>query len=1022
MKRVFWIAFLVVLNQFVAPKLYAQLSPQDGEREWRAGEEMRRRAITLQQESHLSPDDMLSQWRSQHQPSKGLEIQSSSIQFRWEYLGPKNQSGHVQTIQMIPGSAEIIAGASGGGVWRLGRDSIWKVKTDSFPSLKMSSSAVAPSKPAMIAMGTREGFVYVSTDSGNTWHVTQHAPGANVLALAFHPQTPTTVYAATDDGLKISTDQGNNWKNLAPGRARSVLIDPGNPNVIYYGQMDWTWPYSRESVMKSVDAGKTFKVVFSQPQGYWSDVLLMMCKAHPEVLWLGTDSARVYYRSSDAGLNWQQCATAPVADSYYAGFWCCAADPSDPLTAFAGGPGLFRTQDGGATWLRVDKNVHADFHTLAFPGGKRAVLGCDGGVYVTDNYTLADPVWRYQSTGLITLEAYNVAATPTGEDTLVAGNQDNGYAKYTSDPTNWRIIGGDGFVTLYDPGDPLQFYHEYTNMNLHRADDGFNWWSTKIMNGLSTTTDFYTGIVNEPVDWYGQAVAVDPSTPHTLYCGTDSLFKTNNSGDLWTLLANRRFSRGSYISSISVAPSDPSTIYVGSNDGLLSNTHDGGVTWDTASLAQFNQQTGRIYSIACDPQDARKAYLSMQVGSGGTPLYRTLDGGHTWLKITQGLTNTSTSKILVDPNASQRLYVGTTTGVFTSNDNGTSWSMLSGLPSVQVVDLAWQNLGGEHCLLVGSYGRGIIRGHVQHSISKVDFLDVGKVRVGQHQDFMIQSVITNTGESSITIKSLTLTDPSFEIISNAGPITISPHVSYSMSLRFSPLLSKSYAATIQADFTDGTSETITRLVGLGSMPTLQAVSKIEFGIVPISGFRDTTISLTAQGFISTLDTLHLAKLAIEGSAKNTFLIQSDSIAAFITSSQPYNLRIRCLPQNLGALSARLVFVTDGNPGHDTIPLLANASQAVAGAGTLSGINCSISPDPVRTNATISIGAGSELDGEHFTMEIHDAAGRFIESPGNGIFAQHLQIQFSTTGLASGTYQMVITSRRGVAVQRFVVSK
>jgi len=1016
MKRVFWIAFLVVLSQFAADRLFAQLSPQDGEREWRAGEEMRRHAITRQQESHLGPDDLLNEWRTQHQSSKRLESQSISIQYRWEYLGPKNQSGHVQTMQTIPGSAEIIAGASGGGVWRLGRDSVWRVKSDTFPSLKMSASAIAPGKPAVVAMGTREGFVYVSTDSGNSWHVTQHAPGSNVMSLAFHPQNPTTLYAATDDGLKISADLGNNWKTLAPGRARSVLINAQNPQIIYYGQMDWTWPNSRENVMKSTDGGKTFSRMFTQPQGYWSDVLLMMCKAHPEVLWLGTDSARVYYRSSDAGLTWQECSTAPLVDSYYAGFWCCAADPSDPLTAFAGGPGLFRTQDGGATWVRVDKNVHADFHTLAFPGGKRAMLGCDGGVYVTSDYTIADPVWSYQSTGLVTLEAYNVAATPTGDDTLVAGNQDNGYAKYTADPTNWRIIGGDGFVTLYDPGDPLEFYHEYTNMNLHRANDGFNWWSTKIMNGLSTTTDFYTGIVNEPVDWYGQAVAVDPSTPHTLYCGTDSLFKTTNSGDLWMLLSNRVFSRGSYISSICVAPSDPQTIYVGSNDGLLSNTHDGGTSWDTASLSQFAQQKSRIYSISCDPTDARKAYLSMQVGSSGTPLYRTTDGGHTWQRIIQGLTNSNTSKILVDPNQPQRLYVGTTTGVFTSSDYGTTWTLLSGLPSVQVVDLAWQTLAGEQCLLVGSYGRGIIRGHVLHSISKVDHVDIGIVRVGHQKDLMIQSLITNTGETSITIKSFTMTDPSFEITSSAGPITIGPHVSYSMMVRFSPLTAKSYSASLQALFSDGTSETITRLIGTGSQVTLQAPAKIM-----LAPATDTSVSLTGIGFVSLTDTLHLMRLRIVGSDAASFTLLSDSVGT-ITSTTPYVLKVRCDPKHTEQNLARLVISTDATPTYDTIILVFAEGGGVSETALLSGVTIALSSDPVQTSATITIKAGESNIGKRFSMAIYDAAGRFVKTIGSGTFGSQAQLPLSVDKLASGAYQLMLTSSKGVLFQRFVVSK
>jgi photosystem II stability/assembly factor-like uncharacterized protein len=1020
MKRLFWTVSLVLFGQILLhATAFAQLSPTEGEREWRAGEEMRRHAITRQQEAHASPDDMLDQWRAEHQGAKGVSTQSSTIQYRWEYLGPKNQSGHVQTIQSIPGSAEIIVGASGGGVWKLGKDSVWKVKTDTaFPSLKMSASAIAPSKASVIAMGTREGFVYLSTDSGNTWRVTQHAPGANVVSLAFHPSNPSMLYAATDDGLKLSIDQGATWKNLAPGRARSVLIDAQNPLIIYYGQMDWTWPNSTESVMKSTDGGKTFAKVFSQPQGYWSDVLLMMCKAHPEVLWLGTDSARVYFRTGDGGANWNQCTTAPYADSYYNGFWCCAADPLDPFTAFAGGPGLFRTKDGGNTWVRIDKNVHADFHTLAFPGGKRAVLGCDGGVYVTEDYTLNIPVWRYQGAGLITLEAYNVAATPTGDDTIVTGNQDNGYAKYTNDPKNWKIIGGDGFVTIYDPNEPLQFYHEYTDMNLHRADDGFNWWSTKVMNGLSTTADFYTGIVNEPVDWYGQAVAIDPSTPHTLYCGTDTLFRTNNSGDLWTPVANRRFSRGSFISSICVAPNDPQTVYVGSNDGLLSSTHDGGATWDTATLAQFGKQTGRIYSIAVDPTDGKKAYISMQVGGGGTPLYRTSDGGHSWTPIVTGLTNVSTAKILVNPNHPERLYIATTTGVFTSDDFGTNWAPLQGLPTVQVIDLAWQNLGGEQCLLLGTYGRGIIRGHVQHSISTVDLIDFGKVHVGRSKDSIVKAIITNTGETALTIKSFTTSDPSFSIVSSLGPVTIPTSALYAMTLRVTPSTAKSYSATLQASFSDGTTGTISQLKALSSQLTLLAPAKIAF-----ESHYDTTIALTAAGFSSTTDTLRLLSMRVDGFDSASFKLLSET-TGFITSSRPYQLHLKFSYLHSEQSGANLIVKTDGSPVIDTVllRLFPQDGGAVAEVAHLAGVTVAFSPDPISTSSTLTIKAGETNIGKRFTISIYDAAGRYIEEAGSGIFAAKMQMPLLVNNLASGSYQLVLASGNRMMTQRFVVSK
>jgi photosystem II stability/assembly factor-like uncharacterized protein len=1005
----------------------ANLAPTD-EREWRVGEEMRRQLITLQQESGVSPDQLLETWRSQL--SKGTkEAESNILHYTWEYLGPANQSGRVTELLSFPGSNQLVAGAAGGGIWRYGSDATWRVKTDSFPGLQMTACAQEPQNPAVMAMGTTQGFVYISTDSGATWRIAPKSPGSNVMSMTFHPTTIGVLYAATDGGLAVSSDLGNTWKAIAPGRARSVVINPLYPLVMYYGQMDAIWPYSHENIMKSIDGGKTFTKVFTQPQGYWSDVLFGMCKANPSVLWLGSDSADIYFRSSDGGTSWQQCAGRPWNDSYNAGFWCFFADPHDANTALAGGPALFRTTDAGANWTRIDTLIHVDFHAMTFPGGTRAVVGCDGGVYATDNYLASPVVWSYDGNGLITLQAYNVAGDPDGANTVITGNQDNGYAKYTADPTNWRIVGGDGFVTIYNPTDPTIFYHEYTDMNLHRANDGFTWWSTKVMNGLPTTTDFYTGITNEPVDWYGQGIAMDPTNPSTLYCGTDSLFVTTDNGDSWNIQSPQQLTRGSFVSAIAVSPADANTIYVGSNDGLLSFTHDHGATWDTTSQSQFAKQSGRIYSLACDPHDPATAYLSMQLGTTGTPLYRTTDGGMTWKSITNGLPATTTSKILVDPNQPKNLYVGISTGVCVSQDAGTTWQILSGLPNVQVIDLSWEFLdpGPVQCLLVASYGRGIIRGRIGSVYSSDQSIVFLKTRVGKTRDTTVSFFINNTGSTTMQASGLRIVgadSSQFKLLSGTGAFSLPANSSYAVTLRFAPTIEKSSSANVQLTFPDGTSQNISTIAGQGTIPVLQTLRAVNYGSVQLGALQDSTLTFSASNFADGPDTLFTSVVGIIGADSLSFWFENYVTSLSITAQASQTLKLACLPKTTGALTASAILHTNGQPTYDTITLSANAVSSVNGhSPSPTGLLVDILPNPASDVVHLKIQAGANLQGQSFVVHIIDEAGRLLSSHDQqGRFAAAQSMDLQINALASGAYTLQIVAGGALFSHRLMIER
>ena len=86
-------------------------------------------------------------------------------------------------------------------------------------------------------------------------------------------------------------------------------------------------------------------------------------------------------------------------------------------------------------------------------------------------------------------------------------------------------------------------------------------------------------------------------------------------------------------------------------------------------------------------------------------LYRTNDYGKTWKKITNGIPDTTFTRVIrEDPNKRGLLYAGTETGMYVSFDNGEHWQSLQlNLPVVPITDLAIQKREKE--LVVATQGR-----------------------------------------------------------------------------------------------------------------------------------------------------------------------------------------------------------------------------------------------------------------------------------------------------------------------------
>ena len=181
-------------------------------------------------------------------------------------------------------------------------------------------------------------------------------------------------------GVWKTTDGGSNWTPLFDKEAISsigaIAVAPSDHNVVYVGTGEaavrGNISYGA-GVYKSVDAGKTWKniglkdtrhigALIVHPKN--ADIVLVAALGHA----FGPNQERGIFRTTDGGKTW----TKVLSKDQDTGGIDVVFDPHNPNVVFAalwqarrqpwffssGGPGsgLYRSEDGGATWKRLEGN------------------------------------------------------------------------------------------------------------------------------------------------------------------------------------------------------------------------------------------------------------------------------------------------------------------------------------------------------------------------------------------------------------------------------------------------------------------------------------------------------------------------------------------------------------------------------------------------------------------------------------------------------------------------------------------
>ena len=195
-------------------------------------------------------------------------------------------------------------------------------------------------------------------------------------------------------------------------------------------------------------------------------------------------------------------------------------------------------------------------------------------------------------------------------------------------------------------------------------------------------------------------ITIDPQNSDNLYAATShyGILKSRDGGRHWKLINQGMKSYTHH--QVVVHPKDPAILYAGGWGGGVSKSLDGGETW-----TEVNQGLGNtaVNKIVLHPGNPEEVYVV--TGSG---VYRSLNGGALWEDFNRGLNRNheeSFHDILILPDQTHALYLGSSRGVYRRDGPGGKWLILDQAPRERVTALAYHV--AEQRLFAGTLGAGL---------------------------------------------------------------------------------------------------------------------------------------------------------------------------------------------------------------------------------------------------------------------------------------------------------------------------
>jgi photosystem II stability/assembly factor-like uncharacterized protein len=536
--------------------------------------------------------------------------------------------------------------------------------TLSLVAVPVDAARPAAAKPEIVVTDALLG--------GLVWREVGPYRGGRSAAVEGIATQPLTYYfGSTGGGVWKTMDGGASWENVSDGffggSIGAVAVAPSDPNVVYVGGGEKTVRGNvshGDGIWKSTDAGATWK-----HSGLPDSRHVPRLRVHPRdpdlvyaaVLGhlFGPSDERGVYRSRDGGKSWQRILFA----NRDAGAVDLLLDPNNPRVLYATtwrvrrtpwgldsggeGSGLWKSTDGGDTWLALTANKGLPTGTLGIIGIAVSptnsqnlyaiVEAAQGGVFrsrdgglawekTSDSRELRQRAWYYT----------RLVADPSDEDTVYVLNvnfhksKDGGKTFSTI-----RVPHGDNHDLWIAPNDPLRMIEANDGGATVSTDGGATW----------TTQD------NQPTAQFYR-VSTDNAFPYRLLGGqqdNSAVRLRSRSGSAGIGDEDWEATAGGESGHIVADPADADRVFGGSYGGYLTMFHhrtqefrdvnpwpDNPMGWGAADLTYRFQWN---FPIVFSPHDPATLY------AGANVVFRSRDHGSGWQAISPDLTRNDKTKM-----------------------------------------------------------------------------------------------------------------------------------------------------------------------------------------------------------------------------------------------------------------------------------------------------------------------------------------------------------------------------------------
>lgn len=502
--------------------------------------------------------------------------------------------------------------------------------------------------------------------------------------------------------LNEETFSGLKFRNIGPalmsGRISDIAIHPEDPSV-------WYVAVGSGSVWKTENAGTTWTTVFDDQPSY-SIGCVTIDPNHPHVIWVGTGenvSGRHVgwgdgvYKSLNGGKTWtnmglkeSQHISKIIVDPNDSNTVYVAAE--GPLWSAGGERGLYKSEDGGETWvqcLKISKDTgvtsveidpsNPDILYAAAYQRRRSVAafmggGPESGIYKSED---AGQSWRKLTVGLPKgdMGKIGLAVSPIEPNviyaTIEANRDERGFYKSTDRGESWEKRSN------YTSGGTGPHYYQEIYASPHQFDRVYQMdvWMQVTDDGGKTFDPI--GEAHKHSD--NHALAFDPDNPDYLLSGCDGgLYETFDHGQTWKYFANLP------VTQFYKMCLDNDRPFYNVHGGTQDNSSQLGPSRTLSQNGIFNSDwiitTGADgYACAIDPEEPNIIYAEWQ--NGNLMRYDKRSGERVDIKPQPEKGEDPPrwnwdSPIIISPHSHTRMYYASQR-VYQSDDRGDSWTAIS---------------------------------------------------------------------------------------------------------------------------------------------------------------------------------------------------------------------------------------------------------------------------------------------------------------------------------------------------------